>query len=68
LLALAVGGGFFGYLYFEGLAALISWAFADYAPLLTLPGLGAAIAISAAVAAKWSVLFAKREVQAFSLR
>ncbi len=68
LLALTVGGGLFGWFYFEGLALLITWAFKDYAPLLALPGLRAAISTSAAVAANWSILFGKREVQAFSLR
>lgn len=68
MLALGVAGGLFGYLYFEGLAALISWIFTDYVPLLTLPGLAAAITVSAAIAANWSILFGKRQVQAFSLR
>ena len=68
LLTLTVGGGLFGWLYFEGVALLITWAFKDYAPLLALPGLGFAISSSAAVAANWSILFGKREVQALSLR
>lgn len=68
LLALTVGGGLFGWFYFEGLALLITWAFKDYAPLLALPGLRFAISASAMVAANWSMLFGKREVQAFSLR
>ena len=67
-LALATGGGLFGWFYFEGVALLIAWAFKDYAPLLTLPGLGAAISASAAIAANWSILFGKREVEALSLR
>ncbi len=68
LLALTVGGGLFGWLYFEGLALLIAWALKDYAPLLALPGLRVAISTSAAVAANWSILFGKRQVQALSLR
>ena len=68
LLALLVGGGLFGWCYFEALAHLITWAFKDYAPLLALPGLGFAISSSAAVAANWSILFGKRDVQALSLR
>jgi hypothetical protein len=67
-LVLAVGGGLFGLLYFQALALLIAAVFKDYAPLLALPGLSFAISTSAAIAANWSILFGKREVQAFSLR
>lgn len=66
LLALGVGGGIFGLLYFEALALLIASVFTDYAPLLALPGLSSAISTSAAVTANWSILFGKRDVQALS--
>lgn len=67
-LILAVGGGILGALYFESLAFVLVRALPDYAPLLTLPGLQAALALAAGLAATWIVLFGVREPQALSLR
>ena len=68
LLGLATAGGILGALYFESLAFAIRWLFADYAPLMALPGLRTALSLAGALASSWSVVFRPDETPALSLR
>jgi hypothetical protein len=68
LLVLAVAGGILGALYFESLTFAVRYFFADYAPLLSLPGLRLALCFAAALGSSWSVVFRPDETPALGLR
>jgi hypothetical protein len=68
LLVLALGGAIAGALFFESFAFVIRWFFADYAPLMALPGLRFALSMAAALASSWSLVFRPEETPALSLR
>jgi hypothetical protein len=68
LLVLSAAGVFVGALYFESLAFAVRWLFADYAPLMELPGLRLALSLAGALGASWSILFRPDETPALSLR
>lgn len=68
LLVLVAAGGILGALYFESLAFLVRWLFADYAPLMAVPGLRLALSLAAALGSSWSILFRSDDTLAFSLR
>jgi hypothetical protein len=68
LFVLAAAGGIVGALYFESLSFSVRWLFADYAPLMAVPGLGLALSLAAALGSSWNVVFLPDETPALSLR
>ncbi len=68
LALLPVGGAILGAAYFQSLSVVLGWIFPDYSVMLTMPGLGAALAMAAALATTWSVLSRRAELSTLSLR